>query len=900
MSWNSSGAMQYGILGWTYNRANYKFDQAMRWSRYNAGRKFASAQTEMFREDVTDLASVAQVKLKTYAPVMTMSLGYCITVFVEGRSGLKFPGPPTFISGLYLQCLGIGFAFLTLGVWLVFHAALRAQVAAVQIRTRHVRVPVPTQQQLDGARKFLSNFEEQKLWDMFRVPFVMPLPETHPAFTHDEEDEFVEKKGKKKSKAPAKKGETNKDGLTMPGWKKGAPTWIGHEVEARSKEEKIKTSTSGTEGATAAYEHFEMVRQAQKEWWGAEAYCRVNFLYGMMHLMTAFSYWMVIHSYTDIGLLWVANVSAGAVLASVWLMFRLDVLADQGGCLPVEAAGPLVACFSLTLAYTGSPTQATQDISRIIAIVVIVMHIIWTFRLYAVAMPSNTISRAGARESGGRLFNASASCEAPSWLPSSFQAVMYLVAPPKSPEVIEKERKDNDELAMGRKVEEMDCEVDMRPWQYTRTVILIVGLGWVVLLAGRVVEAVMGERMIVTNPGTPPWSRRGQWFGWEFGPITSKHYAHVTAQRGHYYWMEGWGPNGQQELWPSDLYGFHPESDAWWSEHGEAGAAMIGENEWAKGLLNYGLVAKLGQKVMPSKWNAAHEGGHAAEGAATHSTGAAEGAAAHRRLRGDDSQDVVVARPLVPAAVNWPTLLEPELLVCSPKSHGGKVAALTSNGLGALIPMAVAAGAKAGNATAFTLEGLSSLGQVLGAAWGESGLRLVTRSGALAQCSSTEPEQGKWHCRATPAPPLSLPEGQNALPVVVVDGSGDAMLRAAIAHPGGRVALHELRTRDWKEAAWEEVSEVFLPSYKDAEVVGLSATASSLLVTGSDGVAHQWDLLAGRPTTAPRREVPMVGQGRTWRAACALPGGRVTRLASSGGARLTALAAGSLSFSSES
>merc|ERR1712186_28889 len=70
------------------------------------------------------------------------------------------------------------------------------------------------------------------------------------------------------------------------------------------------------------------------------------------------------------------------------------------------------------------------------------------------------------------------------------------------------------------------------------------------------------------------------WYGWESGPISSKHYAHVTPQKGHFAWMKGWGPNGQQELWQSDLYGFAPETDAWWSENGVPGAAGHGENTW--------------------------------------------------------------------------------------------------------------------------------------------------------------------------------------------------------------------------------------------------------------------------------------------------------------------------------
>merc|ERR1719221_1571573 len=104
------------------------------------------AQINMFREDIADLSGVSTAKLKVYGPIYGIVTTVCVTVFVEGRSGLKFPGPPVFVSGIYLQCLGIAFGFLTLGVWLIFHASIRANIAAVSLRTRKVRLPVPTQQ----------------------------------------------------------------------------------------------------------------------------------------------------------------------------------------------------------------------------------------------------------------------------------------------------------------------------------------------------------------------------------------------------------------------------------------------------------------------------------------------------------------------------------------------------------------------------------------------------------------------------------------------------------------------------------------------------------------------------------------------------------------------------------
>ncbi|CAK0885151.1 unnamed protein product, partial [Prorocentrum cordatum] len=200
--------------------------------------------------------------------------------------------------------------------------------------------------------------------------------------------------------------------------------------------------------------------------------------------------------------------------------------------------------------------------------------------------------------------------------------------------------------------------VDMTPWLYVRTFLLMVVLGWTVQLSGRIVECVMGERMLMVNPGAPPWSRVGQWYGWEFGPITSKHYAHVTPMQGHFNYQHGWGPQGQQEIWSSDMFGFHPEADMWWAEplpeEGEelpaqltldslVGAAGYGENHWRN-------------------WAKYVEDG-SGEPFQFHSQEAWDEAVAevrgggHRRLRGEEAV-IKVQRPVVPVPVQWSRLLD--------------------------------------------------------------------------------------------------------------------------------------------------------------------------------------------------------------------------------------------------
>jgi len=328
----------------------------------------------------------------------------------------------------------------------------------------------------------------------------------------------------------------------MPGTTSGVPSWIKLEMQMRDMFPKVAPSGHGIKGATEPYEHFELVRQAQKDWWGAEAYARINMLYGMMHLIQAFAYWLVIHNVGELAMVWCSIICASALSTAVWLMFRLDVLPESGGCFPVEASGPFVAAVSLTLMYAHSPTNTQIDLGRALAILIDLMHVLWTFRLYAIAKPTNNLPSHKAKESGGELFNETASSSVPSWLPSAFQHVTYLIAPPKSKKHMARELHERSPTFH----EDPLTNVDMTPWLYTRTLLVAVLVGWLVLLGGRIVEAEDGERMLVTNPGTPPWTRKGMWYGWEHGPISSKHYAHVTPQRGHFAWQKGWGPQGQQ------------------------------------------------------------------------------------------------------------------------------------------------------------------------------------------------------------------------------------------------------------------------------------------------------------------------------------------------------------------
>lgn len=249
-------------------------------------------------------------------------------------------------------------------------------------------------------------------------------------------------------------------------------------------------------------------------------------------------------------------------------------------------------------------------------------------------------------------------------------------------------------------------------------------------------------------------------------------------------------------------------------------------------------------------------------------------------------------RPLVPAAVQWPGLLEPELLACAPASQGGHLAAIASHGFGAMVPPLVASGGAAGLAASISLQGLSSIGRAAGVTWDDAGLLVVVHTGKVARCSSpTSTSGGAWNCDPLGVPELPLRQGSSSSPVAIVRSTeADIPLRAVLAASGGRLEFFELSQPEGVGGAWQLVGEMTLPwvvtdaGWEDAEgtpeVAAITATESQLLVLANDGVAYHWALREGKLASAVKRDMPATGRNHAWRSSCALADGKIVRLAS--------------------
>jgi len=158
---------------WSWNRGYYSFDAHLRWARFNMINNMAIAQTGQYREDIEDLAQLTSNRMDSYHILAVMGLTVATAFFCPGRLGLHTPPPPSWLMGLFMVNLAAGYLWLAMTMWMAMHASLRADSAACHMLTRMVRMPVPSQRQLDRARLLFSSWEYQNFGELFRVPFFM-------------------------------------------------------------------------------------------------------------------------------------------------------------------------------------------------------------------------------------------------------------------------------------------------------------------------------------------------------------------------------------------------------------------------------------------------------------------------------------------------------------------------------------------------------------------------------------------------------------------------------------------------------------------------------------------------------------------------------------------------------
>mmetsp|Transcript_46010 Transcript_46010/g.107446 ORF Transcript_46010/g.107446 Transcript_46010/m.107446 type:complete len:1010 (+) Transcript_46010:61-3090(+) len=414
----SAAAVGFGLFD--YNRANYLYDAEFRFERFNTGREYAVEQANQFRTDLRTLSALTMVKNNQYAGLAALDMALCIALYCAGRLGLHGPSPPGWIMGLWLTNNATSFSFMALAILLALHASYRAQAASVNLLTRKIRVPVPSMRQLDKARRFSSEFEQQQWSDILRVPYL-----TNPGVPKTDETsaKVAGSASRARSASPGRRSRSSK-----------ASSWIREEFETdRAGTVTGTMQPGGMMPADAAPEHFRLYAAVQKEWFQYDIYARVCMLLGFSAFVQSLAFYANGHIVVELRAFYVAHATAFVLEVLHVLLLRFDIIQGR-----VKSSDRTPAWFlwlgpvSVAFATIGMAIDFRVQFN-IVAIVftwvcifgAYICQFCYQLRILEVILPDDVRNPLKLEESIGDAWWPS------SWrCPSAFAHVLYFVAPP--------------------------------------------------------------------------------------------------------------------------------------------------------------------------------------------------------------------------------------------------------------------------------------------------------------------------------------------------------------------------------------------------------------------------------------------------------------------------------------
>mmetsp|Transcript_59466 Transcript_59466/g.159258 ORF Transcript_59466/g.159258 Transcript_59466/m.159258 type:complete len:823 (-) Transcript_59466:89-2557(-) len=493
-----------GASAFAYNRANYMFDNELRFGRYTAGYSFAMKQASMYREDIRDMTALTCSKQDLYHVVGVIFFVLNFQLIMAGRLGVHGPSPPGWLMGLYWCNTCSALMFLVLYNWMSMHASARAQAGGAYMLTRHVRLPIPTPKQLDKARKTGNSFERARATDMFRIPFVAPAPKQDVNVEEGSDSEGA----LKKSKGAAKQ--------------RKIPRWY--------QADEVNDLHAGEGGAAPSRnstpEHFELYRGLQQEWWGHDVYARIGMLFFMSHWLTGASLYTMCHAFGELRAIWPAWSCSLIFCTAHRAILKCDIVTDgfsRTYNFQVEKLvpwTPMIAVLGMSLDYSIiSPSSGWMAVIYVLAWICYGIHVAWAIRMYDLACPNKPDEEQV--EAAGQPW-----WPQEWWLPQAFQNCVYIVAPPKKLEPGQTCLQQEMKAAKGAKATTLpkkskDTMPALWAWKLMRGAIMTCIGMWVYMSIGRVIEQVNGERMFLKQEGRvmrwpshmqpwmTPWSRLG-------------------------------------------------------------------------------------------------------------------------------------------------------------------------------------------------------------------------------------------------------------------------------------------------------------------------------------------------------------------------------------------------------
>jgi len=739
-------------------------------------------------------------------------------------------------------------------------------------------------------------------------------PEIPPGSDGDSDAEEEGKEGKKGGKAKdakKKKAQVASDPRTD-GFNSTArdtvPSWIRDEQVVDKGGGTTGAAAPDDIEPHAVPDHFQMLGKAQEEWWMYDVYARIMMLYGVCQFLFAVCYYSIGTTTAELRGFWISWSLPMLFLIAQALILRLDILSGKGNHVLPHAEwlghiAPYFAITATTLEYHHIYSPNIVVVTWVFVFLTYLGHLMLALRFLDLAWPDWNQPNDMPDEPGKPWWPST-------WkVPSAFSGALWLLAPPKKLEsgqhdlvheaealaqsgggVACRRRSKGDKKGQkagakakaGEGFEESPAGMNMGgalpdsspsgyygdaggaytsispfqafsvdrandlPWQLTRVSIVTMVIVWIYMMVALFVEISVGVDTLTKPPGEPPWIRDQKMV-----PVWKPNVWHKSnMELPSNYRLE----TSTKAKYDEDAHatgGYSPDDIlspgagmTGVSEGGDHSSGSHRRLEGPDGELIEDLL-KAGDRLSWLLQSLEEQDARVQEATALYDLAPAPA---------DYPQNPIFMAPAVAAnakKVSWPTLFEPQHLLC----RGPSVAALTSRGFGAHIPEL----SEMVEAKPFALDGIGSFGPLAGAAWHKDGLSLVTKAGHLLACPGLEPEQGRWPCEASAK--LPLPKGARLAAAAISESEeGSRMAAFLFEHLPGVISFFKENLSTWSPAG-----EVHLPEAEGH--VGLSFDGQELLaVIGKTGAVHRRNIQEG--TSSWHASPPPAQLPREFRSAC--------------------------------
>jgi len=341
MEWLIGAAAHAGASLFKYNREGFKFDQHVRMWREVQIMQMQIKQFELYREDVRDLVDLTVVKMDKYMIVNTLQLGFCITLFTEGRPEEGRAGTPGLIW-LIFGCNVGAFLYYLLSMWLAMHASIAAHSFGVRMLTQFVRLPVPTSMELDAARSLAQEYEGTQLREILRIPL----------------------------------------------WKQQMKRLNAAMTDMHVDDCELVHETGDPTSQVTSLQHVQLFRQLQANWQSYDAYSRVCMALGTSQFLMAVAYKSLELLIADTHDLLIGICSVLIFITCSWILARFDLYLSRkilfaAGALLVSPV--VLSAINIVFYKSTKGTGKAFLYYRIVLAIVVILHIIWIVFTTAVA-----------------------------------------------------------------------------------------------------------------------------------------------------------------------------------------------------------------------------------------------------------------------------------------------------------------------------------------------------------------------------------------------------------------------------------------------------------------------------------------------------------------------------------